>query len=73
MEANKCHSCQEEMSSGEDKAHAAVTTVAVDALQCDPEPRGGKGSLSIVSRGHPAPPKMGEFLHLASAKTCPMQ
>jgi len=34
---------------------------------------GGKGSLSTVSHGHPAPPKMGGFLHLASAMTCPMQ
>lgn len=48
MQANKCHSYQEELSSGEDKAHAAGATVAVDALQCDPEPWEAKGICQLT-------------------------
>lgn len=35
------------MLSGEDKAHAAVAPVAVDALQCDPEPREAEGVCQL--------------------------
>lgn len=48
MQVNKCHSCQEELSSGEDKAHVAGATVAVDALQCDPEAQEAKGTCQLT-------------------------
>lgn len=42
------------MSSGKDKAHTAVATGAVDALQCDPEPWEAKGvcRLSLMDILH---------------------
>lgn len=71
LDAAKSHSCQEELSSGEDKARVAVATVAVDALQCDPEPREAKGvcQLSLMNILH----FQKRVSNLASAKTCPIQ
>lgn len=37
------------MSSGEEKSHAAVATVAADTLQCDPEPQEAKEFVNCLS------------------------
>lgn len=52
LDAVKCHFCPEEMSSGEDKAHVSVATVAVTVLQCKPETCETKG-VCLLSLMHP--------------------